>query len=205
MTTASLLLFTLLATPGAPDAAPACDAPSAERPPDPRCGEPLDGRGPDATAQALTAPRAVLWVPRLASRALFWPVLQTGELVESHHLPGWYDAILTSDDGLVGVRPILHYTTGFLPTGGLRAFYGRFAAPGSGVGASFQTAGPAALMGELNLAGPTWLGVSARATFSRRTDRLYAGIGPNSEADLEARGQGLARFASTALAAELRW
>jgi hypothetical protein len=192
------------AAPDGADAPPACDVPAAERAPDARCGEALDGRGPDAAARALTVPRAVLWVPRLASRALFWPVLQAGGFVESHHLPGWYEAILTSDDGLVGVRPVLHYSTGFLPSGGLRAFYRRLPA-GSGVGAAFQTAGPAVLLGELDVAGPTWSGVMLRGVFSRRSDRLYAGIGPNSEAELAARGEGLSRFGSDIFLAELRW
>jgi hypothetical protein len=182
-----------------------CASPPAGRAPDPRCGEPLDGRARVEAPPAVSVARGAFWLPRMASRALFWPVLEGGELVESRHLPDWYTAILTSDDGKVGVRPVLHYSTGFLPTGGLRAFYRRFGETGAGVEGTFQTAGPSALIGELDLGGPTRSGLRARAVWNRRDDRLFAGIGPNSEADLAARGQGLARFGSDVLLGELRW
>src|SRR4051812_42163985 len=92
-----------------------CAGPPDDRPPDPRCGEPLDGR-PPTPPPATSAAQAVLTVPRLASRALFWPVVNAGEVLESHHVASWMDAILTTDDGRVGVRPELRYASGFLPT-----------------------------------------------------------------------------------------
>jgi hypothetical protein len=187
------------------DGTPDCAASITDRAPDPRCGEPLDGRAPPGAPPALAVSRGVLWVPRLASRLVFWPVVETADFVESHHFPGWYTAVLTSDDGKIGVRPVLHYTTSFLPSGGLRAFYRRFSDPGAGLAATFQTAGPAVLVGEVDLTGPAWSGLNARAVFNRRDDRLFAGIGANTEADLAARGQGLARFGSDILLAELRW
>jgi hypothetical protein len=189
----------------ADDRAAACGVPPEVRAPDPRCGESLDGRPAAQPSPALEVARGVLWAPRLASRALFWPILEANEVVETHRLSGWYEAILTSDDGKVGVRPVLRYTTGFLPTAGARVFYRRFADPVLGVAASFQTAGGSALLGDVDLAGPSWSGLKARFAWNHRSDRLFAGIGPNSEADLAAQGRGLARFGSDALTAELRW
>jgi hypothetical protein len=60
-------------------------------------------------------------------------------------------------------------------------------------------------MGELDLKGPSWSGLALRAMWNRRDDRLFAGIGPNSAAALEANGQGLSRFGSDILLTELRW
>src|SRR5215471_13264420 len=94
------LLFTLLAgtARAAPDPyPPACDAPPGSRPPDPRCGEALDGRSTPAPPSALIVPRAVLWVPRLTSRVVFWPLVRTSDLVESNRLLGWARSILTTD------------------------------------------------------------------------------------------------------------
>jgi hypothetical protein len=49
-----------------------CAEPAEARPPDPRCGEELDGRPPsDEVSPAVGASRAVLWMPRMLSRAVF--------------------------------------------------------------------------------------------------------------------------------------
>ena len=48
-----------------------------------------------------------------------------------------------------GRAPVVQYTTGFLPTGGLRFFYRRLPGPGSEIAGRFQTAGPAVFVGEL--------------------------------------------------------
>lgn len=180
-----------------------CAAPEAERPPDPRCGESLDGR--PAEAAPVTMTRAALAVPRLATRAVFWPVVHGTELVERYQLIDWMDALLTTDDGLVGVRPILHYSTSFLPSGGLRFFDDRLPGAGSEIAGQFQTAGPDVLYSELDLRGPRWTGLTLVATWNRRYDRIFAGVGPHSVADLEAVGQGIARYGSDSYAAELRW
>lgn len=191
--------------PVADDQDAACAAPPATRAPDPRCGETLDGRPAASPSTAVTFARGALWAPRLASRAIFWPVVQASDFVETNRLPGWYQAILTSDDGKVGARPVLRYSTGVLPTAGLHAFYRRFGDPDAAIAAGFQTAGGAALIGEVHVAGPSWSGMKARFVWNHRSDRLFAGIGPNSEAELAAKGQGLARFGSDALLTELRW
>jgi hypothetical protein len=186
--------------PGAPDCA------SGDRPPDLRCGEPLDGReASPAPPMALELSRAVLWVPRTVSTGIFWPIVEVTDAYEAHHVGDWLEALLTSDDGKVGVRPLLTYSTGFLPTAGLRAFYRRLPGAGSGVAASFQTAGAGVLMGELTGAGPAWTGLTFRGIANRRDDRLFAGIGPLGPTELAARGWTQARFGSDILSGEARW
>jgi len=176
------------------------------RAPDPRCGEALDGRAsPAEPSRPLKVARATLWVPRGLLWAVYWPVVETSAFVEAHHLVDWADAILTTDDGEIGVRPVATYNTSFLPTGGLRVFYRPLPGTVSEIAASFQTAGAGALLGDLRLRGPLSWGLSARVQASQRADRLFAGIGPHSKEDLEARGLGVARFAATDVSAELRW
>jgi len=197
MTALLILFFATVADP--------CAGPPDARPPDPRCGETLDGRAPAEPAADLTVPRAALAVPRLATQAIFWPVVETTELVEEYKLVAWMQALLSTDDGLVGVRPIVNYSTSFLPSGGARFFYRRLPGPGSEVAGRFQTAGSDVMLADLDLRGPSASGLALRLSWNRRDDRLFAGIGPNSTADLEAAGRGQARFASDNLAAELRW
>lgn len=182
-----------------------CGVPEERRPPDPRCGERLDGRPPPSATVARQVGRAALTPPRLVAKVALWPVVKTADFVEHHHLVDRGRAILTSDDGLIGVRPELQYSTSFLPTGGLRVFYRRLPGPGSEIMTRFRTGGPSALLGQLGLRGPDWLGLSILATWSRRSDRLFAGTGPNTDEDLAALGRDRARFGSNNLGAELRW
>jgi hypothetical protein len=189
----------------AAEAPPACGAPSADRPPDPRCGEPLDGRPADKPGPGLTVPQAALFAPKEASNAVFWPIVGGIEELESHHVPNWVESLFTSDDGLVGFRPELYYSTGFISTIGGRVFFRRFPGKGSEVAVRALTGGPSVIFGELQLRGPDWTGLTANASFDRREDRLFAGIGPNSQAALSAAGLGLARYGSDILMANLRW
>ena len=205
MTPSLILTIALLSAdaPAASDAGAACAVPETDRAPDPRCGEALDGRG--SGAPPLTATRAVLAVPRLATKAVMWPVVHGLAVVEDYQVIDWMDAILTTDDGRVGVRPIIHYSTSFLPSGGLRFFYDRLPGEGSEVAGQFQTAGPDVMLGELDLRSPRRLGLTFAATWNRRYDRLFAGLGPHDATDLQAAGQAVARFGSDNFGAELRW
>lgn len=206
---AGALLAFAVAAPASADepasAPPVCDGPARDRPPDPRCGETLDTRAPTQPPESLDVPRAVLWAPRAASRALFWPVVKTEELVESHRLFGWMEALLTTDDRQVGVRPELNYTTSFLPTGGLRLFYRRLPGEGTEASARLLTGGPTVWLGQVGLRGPDWTGLSLTGTYNQRDDFLFAAIGPNSNADLAAAGREAARYQSALWMAELRW
>ena len=191
------------ATPA--DDAPDCDRPIETRPPDPRCGEHLDGRVPTPPPASLQAARAALAAPRLVTRALLWPVVQTSDVIERYRVFEWLRAILTTDDGEVGVRPAMVYSTSFTPTAGARFFYRRLPGAGSGAELKFLTAGPDVMVADIGVRGPDRLGLSGSATWNRRNDRLFAGVGPNTDADLAAAGRGVARYGSDNLATELRW
>lgn len=182
-----------------------CALPAEQRAPDPRCGESLDGRTAAEPSTARRVGQAALLVPRVATRAVFWPVVTTVDFLEYHRVIDHARAFLTTDDGLVGVRPELQYSTSFLPTGGLRVFYRRLPGPGSELMTRFRTAGPEVFLGQLGLRGPDALGLSLLGTWDRRNDRLFSGIGSRDESQLAAAGQGPARYGSDNLGAELRW
>jgi len=188
-----------------PPAGDPCALPAAQRAPDPRCGESLDGRAPAEPSTARRVGQAALVVPRVATQAVFWPVVTTVDFLEYHRVIDHARAFLTTDDGLVGVRPELQYSTSFLPSGGLRFFYRRLPGPGSELMTRFRTAGPEVFLGQLGLRGPDALGLSLLATWDRRNDRLFSGIGSRNARQLVDAGQGPARFASDNLGAELRW
>jgi len=100
-----------------------CALPAATRPPDPRCGETLDGREPADPTAARRAGQIALAAPRAITRVALWPLVEGAEFLEYHRVIDRLRAFLTSDDGLVGVRPDLQYSSSFLPSGGLRLFY----------------------------------------------------------------------------------
>jgi hypothetical protein len=188
-----------------PDEPPRCDLPQSERAPDPRCGERLDGRPPEPPPTAAhNAGQAALWLPKGVAKVAVWPIVKTADVVESNNLQGWYQALLTSDDGRVGVRPELAFATGFAPTVGARVFYRRL--PGEGTELSARAVGGLkVLIGQLQLRLPTFTGLTVSGTYEHRGDRLFAGIGPNSESDLQARGQTLARYSSDILRGDVVW
>jgi hypothetical protein len=68
-----------------------------------------------------------------------------------------------------------------------------------------RSGGPQILLGQIGVRGPDRSGLSLLATFDRRNDRLFAGFGPRTEADLLAAGEPPSRYASDNLGAELRW
>ena len=152
-----------------------CDAP--DRPPSPSCGESLDGRDPPATSPTRRAAQAVLAPPRAAARLAFIPVVEATAAVERNNLFPWITALTTSDDGKVGVRPLLTYATGFIPSIGLGIFYRRLRDPGSEVSARFRVGSTDVWRIEGGLHGPDWMGLSIGAFWDRRDDRIFAGIG----------------------------
>jgi hypothetical protein len=204
---AALAAPAVLAAEAAPPPA-SCAEPAEARAPDPRCGEELDGRPPEEPApDGAGAARAILWMPRMLSRAVFWPLVEGSAFIEDHHVGDWATAVLTSDDGKIGVRPLLTYATSFLPTVGAHGFYRRLpgSTAGSSLDAAVRTAGPSVILTELAFSTPRTLGLTGNVGWNRRHDRLFSGIGPNSANDLEAMGRGNSRFASDAARAELRW
>jgi surface antigen Omp85-like protein len=199
--TALPLLALLLAEP----VADPCAAADGDRAPDPRCGEALDGRAPPEPSTARKVGQAALAVPRVATQVVLWPVIKTADVAEDYHVVSWARAVLTSDDGLVGVRPELQYSTSFVASGGARFFYRRLPGPGSEIMLRARTGGSSIMLGEVGLRGPDRSGLSLLATFDRRNDRLFAGVGPRTDADLAAAGEASARYASDNYGAGLRW
>ena len=186
---------------------PSCAAPAGDRPPDPRCGEPLDGRTPATTPApaGVTAERDALWLPKEASLVALWPLVHGTDYLEYHHVPGWYQAILTSDDGKVGIRPELSYSTSFAPTVGARFFDRRLPGEGAEILGEARHRRSAGAVRRARAARPLRLGLTFGVAFDHRLDRLFAGIGPNSSASLAAAGLGFARFGSDNVRAEARW
>jgi hypothetical protein len=198
-------LLALLLAGGGRAAEPRCeDAPSG-RAPDLRCGEALDGRPREQPEPETVFARQVLSGPRLLSRVAFWPVIRAGDFIESHDLQGWFNALLTSDDGLVGVRPEIQYSTSFLPTGGGHFFYRR--GPGRGeLGGRLTTAGPAAVLAETWLYAPAPSGAyGAHVRWERRRDWMFSGIGPATDDQLRAQGRGEARYGAQGPELGLDW
>lgn len=193
-------------SPVAPPRDPMTEGPCADprAAPDPRCGDELDGRSIPAPPGPAAA-RAMLTGPRLVARGLFWAPVRTTELLEVHRVLPRLEALVTSDDKLVGVRPELQYATGFMPSAGIRLFDRRTPPAGGELVARFRTAGPSTALGELVVTTPAWLGLDWRATWSRRRDHLFAGLGPSTAAELAARGEGLARYGADGFVTELRW
>ena len=187
-------------TPGDP-----CALPTAVRAPDPRCGETLDGREPAEPSAVRRAGQVALAAPRAVTHVAFWPLVEGAEFLEYHRVIDRFRALLTSDDGLVGVRPDLQYSSSFLPSAGLRFFYRRVPGPGGELMTRFRTAGSDVFLGQIGVRGPDWLGLALLASWDRRNDRLFAGIGPRGQDQLEASGRGLSRYGSDDLRAELRW
>lgn len=208
MTFASTLAAVWVASasgvPGSATIQPCVGAVS-DRAPDPRCGEALDGRIPPGPSPDMAASRAALAVPRLAARAIFWPLVEGSDAVEHYRVVDWLHALLTTDDGRVGVRPIVHYSTTFLSSVGARFFFQRLPGVGSGITGQVETAGPGVVIGQLALHSPSRFGLVLWGTVNRRNDRLFAGIGSNSASTLAAEGRGIARFGSDNLDADLRW
>jgi hypothetical protein len=153
----------------------ACDV--AERAPDPRCGDTLDGRDPPQASAQREAARAVLAPPRMAASLVLLPAVHAAAAAERHSVVPWLRAVSTSDDGKVGVRPQLQYTTGFVASVGLRVFYKRLPDPISDLSAGFKIGSANVMRGELALSGANRLGLALGFSWDRRDDRLFAGIG----------------------------
>jgi hypothetical protein len=153
----------------------ACGAP--DRAPDPRCGDTLDGRDPPEASAKRKAGRIALGPPRMLANLVLMPVVHTAAAAERHFIFPWLHAVSTSDDGKVGVRPQLQYTTGFVASVGLRVFYKRLPEPLSDLSAGFKIGSANVMRGELGLTGGKRLGLALGFSWDRRDDRLFAGIG----------------------------
>lgn len=151
-----------------------------------------DGRGPEPT----TAGDVLLWVPRVA----LFPLYATTELLVRQpigaftsyaELHGWPDTVynfFTFDEHRAGLIPTAFVEFGLSPSVGLFFFANDAFAEGNDIRA------------HVAFGGPSWLGLSAsdtvrlgpsaslavRGSFSRRADRAFWGIGPESRDELRA-------------------
>jgi hypothetical protein len=116
----------------------------------------------------------------------------------------WLHVVFTSDDELVGLRPVLSYATGFLPSLGARVFYRRLPHHLE-LSAHAETAGPDVVITRLHLRTLERMGIFVDAIWSRREDLLFAGNGPNTSAALADMGQGLARYGANSFEAAALW
>jgi hypothetical protein len=146
-----------------------------------------------------------LAAPRLVSKVVFFPILAATSYLERREIPGRVRSLLTTDDGRIGLRPEVQYTSGFRPTAGVHVFYNQFAGEGSRAAARARTAGPDILFTELVLRGPGRWAPELRGGWDRRNDRLFAGIGSLGRDQLEAMGRGLSRYQSDIGQAQLAW
>jgi len=170
---------------------PACGAPG--QAPDPRCNESLDGRAAPTPSPGRQAAQVVLTPPRAVARTLWLPVVDATEAAERHNIFPWLRAITTSDDGKIGLRPEVQYASGFTPSIGFLIFDRRLPVPGSEVTARFKAGSTQIVHAEVALRAPRWLGLILGASWDRRDDRLFAGIGnpaPGAPAPIESRYRG---------------
>jgi len=155
-------------------------------PPDVTRGERFDGRARDpraARARALWIPRILLWPFRMFERGLEYPVRALTEWSERHHIVRRVMRLITSEDGLVGVRPTLSYTAGFVPIFGGTFFDRRFIGPGTSFDLTVSGADPNIVFIQTHVRPtPERRAVEAafEATYNRRNDQLFTGVGPST-------------------------
>jgi hypothetical protein len=149
-------------------------------PPDPARGERYDGRlrPPPSGDAALWPERVVLFPFRLVFLGLEAPAHYGTEFEQRHSIYRHIQNMTTSADGLIGIRPEVHWEQSFHPTFGARFFHDRLF--------GYETAftilgmgGPDAAHAELlarptPFSWPTQLTISAR--YDRRNDHIFAGI-----------------------------
>jgi hypothetical protein len=149
-------------------------------PPDPAAGERYDGRvkaPPDHDA-ALWPGRIVLFPFRL----LFWglnpPTRYTTEFEQRHSVYRHIHDLMTTRDGLIGIRPEVQYTISFKPSFGAEFFDERTLGYETSITA-LGMGGPDVAHGEV-LVRPTRFSSPVQLTvggvYDRRNDHIFAGL-----------------------------
>src|SRR5262245_59269798 len=75
----------------ATDAPPDCGKTDRNTPPDPRCGDSLDGREA-ALPPGSEAGKAALYVPKEVALGAVWPLWKGADFVERNNIANWYRA-----------------------------------------------------------------------------------------------------------------
>jgi outer membrane protein assembly factor BamA len=160
----------------------ACAAEAQAPPPDPRKGESYDGREHGATWKddLLVVPQLILTVPRLVLRALFWPIGAAARWLDKEHAVERMMAAMTSDDGLIGVRPEVAFVTGYSATFGLSFFDDKIFGPGSSLGADLGGNGGNIVYTHFRLRPLKWgepVQYYVDVDYRQRDDYFFAGVG----------------------------
>ena len=90
-------------------------------PPDPQNGDGYDGRPRRRWTTGdglLLVPRVVLLPVRLVWKGISYPVVWYANADEKYHLTDRFWALLTSDDGQIGIRPEFSFISGYKPNFG---------------------------------------------------------------------------------------
>lgn len=162
--------------------APVLATPSAP-PPDVVRGERWDGRqrAPHSRLyDLLWVPRVLLFVPRLIFDGISWPIGAAARFIEHHNLQTWAKDALTTQDGTIGVRPVLDFATGYRPAFGLTFFDEKLLGPKTDFRLTLAGDFEDVIAAAVQLR-PTHedRAVEYRlgASFKRRNDFLFSGIG----------------------------
>jgi hypothetical protein len=164
-------------------------------PPDPRQGERLDGRtdaGPRPDP-SLLLPRLLLSPARAAAWMVLTPIDRATGFIERHKLHDRAYELLTSDDRLRGVRPLVRYQSDSAPAVGLRVFDRRTLGVGSALGASLR-AGEGSLDTAVYVEPPGHTGLRLQLGYDRRDDAIYGGTQGLPRDDLAAQGRPVVRY-----------
>jgi hypothetical protein len=148
-------------------------------PPDVRHGERYDGRpaGRSVGHDLLWVPRLVLAPPRFVLRG-FGAVMRPGmEWTEQHHVFERVNAMITSADGLVGVRPAIDFELHFKPAFGISYFNHRLPG-GARLSVSTAVGGTDVVIANARARVPLAEGaLSFDFNYKRRSEELFTGIG----------------------------
>ncbi len=150
-------------------------------PPDPTSPEFPSGRvpSPGVRNELLLVPRLVLALPRGVVRAIAWPVRGVLVLNERYQI---YDRVLralTSDDGLIGVRPAFDFMLDYRPIFGLAFFDERIVGPGTTLDARAATGGDTLVVaGALFRPVPAArrVGFELESAYTLRDDQVFRAI-----------------------------
>jgi hypothetical protein len=174
--------------------------------PNPQQGERLDGRAPPVPpgGAGTVVARGALWPLRAASWLVLRPAEAATGYVERKNLYGRAYEALTSDDRLIGLRPVVIFDPGYALSGGLRYFDHRTLGPGSLLEASGE-ASVTLFRGRLALEPPGGTGLRLALLFERRTDAIFGGTDGESRDDLESVGLDVVRYKRRAFQAMASW
>jgi hypothetical protein len=154
-------------------------------PPDPRKGERSDGRVHDrlkAADFALAIPRIVLTPPRMLIGLVGQVARGVYQLDYRHHIAAKLYRLTTSEDGLIALRPLIRYYTGFSPIFGFTLFDNRSLGKRSHMEASIAVGLPQVLLvsGTISPSLPLFHHFSTSVDFARRDDQAFYGIAQSS-------------------------